>query len=380
MHERERSGVRAEVLEGAEGFARCEDDWRRLHAALDRPAYHLVYGVVRSSVACLEPKPQDLIVVRVVDGGECVALLRLVPHARRILRVVRLRSLEVSRFPECPNQDVLMHPRADAAAVWRAVVDALRTHGVRWDAISALAVPLGQGLHRLAAALPARSRVVAGVGASASENVFDTRRPHAELAARFSALLAKNLGKGRRRIERTGAWDVVSVRGAPASLWAFDEFCRVEASGWKGTQGIASAALLTPRTLAYFRSVFLIDEAPACHGEVNLLRLDVHAIAAQLCVVSGRTRYVVKIGFDERHGRLGPGQLLIDEMLRRSCADAGIDAMSLVSNQPWHDDWCPDRLPVDDVMILRNATSVRAWHAFDALRRWVRPGNETAAR
>ena len=364
--------MRAEVLEGLAGLAQCRADWQRLHAQLPQPAYHLEYEVLRAVLTWLEPAPEHQRFVRVFDADECVALLRLAPTARQLFRVVPLRALETTTYTECRYQDVLLKPGVDARAVWAALTAAMAARGLRWNALTSIASPDGGGFDALARAMPARGRIVGGMPGFEHANWLDASKPHAELAAKFSPTLTKNLAKGWRRLERSGAWDVACERGAPDALWAFDEFCRVEASGWKGVQGTGTAAGLSGPASAYCRELFLLD-GERCWGEVNLLRLDGRAIAAQLCVVSGRTRFVLKIGFDEAHGRLGPGQLLLDHVLRTSCADAGIVALNLVSNQPWHRDWNPDRVPVHDYMLLRNRALALGWQFFAEVRRRMRP-------
>ena len=365
--------MKAEVFEGLAGLARCETDWRRLHALLRVPAYHLEYAVVRAVLTWLESAPERQLFVRVTDRDVCVAVLRLVPCERILFRALRLRALETAIYPECRYQDVLMQPGIDALAVWAALTGAMAARRQRWDALTSIATPDGDGFQQLALAMPERGRIVGGSAGFERAHKFDATLPHPTLAARFAPVLTKNLAKGWRRIERTGAWEVLSRRGAPGTLWAFDEFCRIEASGWKGAQGTGTAAGLSGPASAYCRELFLLDEA-SCHGEVNLLRLDGRAIAAQFCVISGRTRFVLKIGFDEAHGRLGPGHLLMDEMLRRSCADPEIVELNVVSNQPWHHDWHPDSTPVHDYMLLRNRVLASGWQLFSRLRRALKPG------
>ncbi len=364
--------MRAEVFEGLAGLAHCEADWRRLHALLQVPAYHLEFAVVRAVLTWLDAAPDRQLFVRVTDGGSCVAVLRLAPCDRTLFRVLRVRALETTTYAECRHQDVLIQPGIDIRAVWAALTRAMAARRQRWDALTSIATPDGGGFQQLARAMPERGRIVGGMVGFERAHRFDASLPHATLAARFSPVLTKNLAKGWRRMARSGAWEVLSLCGAADTHWAFDDFCRIEASGWKGAQGTGTATSLSGPASAYCRELFLLDEA-GCRGEVNLLRLDGRTIAAQFCLISGRARFVLKIGFDEAHSRLGPGQLLMDEMLRRSCADPGIVELNVVSNQPWHRDWHPDSTPVHDYMLLRNRALALGWQLFSRLRSALRP-------
>lgn len=361
------------MLEGLRGFAHSRDDWQRLHAQQRRAAYHLEYGVVLAVLTWLEPSPQTQWFVRVFERDECIAVLRLAMTARRLFRIVPLRALEATTYAECRHQDVLLKPGVDARAVWDALTHAMAQRRVRWHALTTIAAPAGGGFDALASAMPARGRIVRGMPGFASANSLNTSRPYAALAANFSPTLTKNLAKGWRRLDRAGPWEVVCARGAPDTLWAFDEFCRVEASGWKGASGTGTAAGLSGPASAYCRDLFLLRD-DGCWGEVNLLRLDGRAIAAQLCVVSGGARFVLKIGFDETHRRLGPGQLLLDDALRRACADTAITRLDLVSDQPWHADWGTDHVPVHDYMLLQSRTVARVWQFLSATRELLRRG------
>lgn len=360
--------MQAEILRGIAALDLVEDDWRGLTAAFKDGPYYVQFAVVRAAVECLVTDGADVIIIRVRDAKGCAALLRLSTLSRRILRTLSLRTLEITRFPECPHQDLLMRPDASATEVWKAMARALHEAKLDWDAIGCRSVPRWQGLHRFVDQLGSRVRVTKGAGSSLAENRIGTERSYAEVAAAFSPQLQKNLAKGWRRIERMGDWEVLSVRGSPDQLWAFDEFCRIEASGWKGSQGLGSAVGLNSRTREYFRRLFLIDDGLSVWSEINLLRVMGTAIAAQFCMNSGGTKAVIKVGYDEAHARLGPGQLLLDQTVRRSCADPAIETVSLVSSQLWHTDWGVQGRAVDDILLLRSLTLGLIWQSFVRVR------------
>ncbi|MEP7100140.1 MAG: GNAT family N-acetyltransferase [Burkholderiales bacterium] len=363
--------MKAEVFEGLAGLAHCEADWRALQAQRSVPAHHLEYDVVHAALTWLDDAPEQNLIVRVSDAGVCVALLRLAPRERRIFRMLRVRALEVPTYTEFRYQDLLLLPGSDAAAVWSALGRALAARGQRWDALTSLVAPDGGGFEALAASLPWRARVVGGMVGFEQALHFDTRHSHVDLSARFAPLLTKNLAIGWRRVRRTTDWELLCVPGEAAQLWAFDELCRVESSGWKGPSGSDCAIGFSGPVWEFNRALFLL-RSPRCRGEMHLLRIDGAVVAALLCLVVGRARFALKQGFDAAQRRFGAGQLLLDETLQLSCADPDIDELNLVGNETWLRDWHADGRPVHDYMLLRNRALALGWQFLAGLRRRLR--------
>jgi len=88
---------------------------------------------------------------------------------------------------------------------------------------------------------------------------------------------------------------------------AYDEFMRIEASGWKGRRGTALGC--DNGHAAFFREMCA---AFAANGSLALLSLqaDGRAIAMACNLVSDGVTFCFKIGYDEEFARFSPGILL----------------------------------------------------------------------
>lgn len=326
------------ALFGADGA------WRQAAASLAGVPYYLTTLANDCFRSRLMPDA-EWIAIELHRDSQCVGVV-LAQLGRTKLSGVPLRSLSLPYHSHFILSDLLMAPVEHIDAYWPQMASALAQHGVRWDVIHCPAV-VGSG---------AAIRAALDLGESAltrrirSSNYFDCTVPYAQISAGFSELLRKNLQKGWRRIERSGKLEIVSVRGSLTTVDAFDDFLRIEASGWKGQQGTAISC--DTGTLSFWRDMFLL-QSEEMHAEVNLMKLDGQAIAGQLCLVSNRTCYVHKIAYDEAYKRLSPGQLLIEDLLRRSCENSDIDEVSVVSDASWHSDWSPCSQDVYEVWMFR---------------------------
>ena len=115
----------------------------------------------------------------------------------------------------------------------------------------------------------------------------------------------------------------------------------VEAAGWKGADGTASALLVNPRTDArdFIESVVAAERGAECR--ILELWAGDACVAAQLWVVHQGLMANLKVGYDEAYSRFGPGHLLMEDALRLACQDPEIRTVSLSSHRAWHGDWQP---------------------------------------
>lgn len=101
----------------------------------------------------------------------------------------------------------------------------------------------------------------------------------------------------------------------------------VEASGWKGEQG--SAIKQSPMTLGFY-SRCLRHWAERGWLRLFLLELNGSIIAFQITALDGGVIYQVKVGYDERHASLSPGQVLQLQLLRWAFANDQILAYDML--------------------------------------------------
>ena len=166
----------------------------------------------------------------------------------------------------------------------------------------------------------------------------------------------------------------------------FECFLTVEASGWKGDRGSATAVRLDPRALAYFDELVRTWDGDV-YVEINSLHVQDVCIAAQFCLRSSEQYTSLKVGYNEEYSRFSPGQQLNRERLERCCADPTIKRLGMVSDESWMHDWRPESVPIQLVAVSTSRAwgrpvvallrfqwwarrTVRGWLPEDYRRRW----------
>ena len=160
---------------------------------------------------------------------------------------------------------------------------------------------------------PAGYRVVAERGPESP--YLDLPGTYDDLLASKSRNFRSQLGRRRRGLEREGELVFRTTRGGPDLDRDLDEMLRVEAAGWKSSEG--TAILSDSRTQRLYRS---FAHAAAERGwlRLHLLEIDGRAIAADYSCVFAGGEFLFKTGFDEEWSRLSPGLVLRGEVLRRA--------------------------------------------------------------
>lgn len=179
------------------------------------------------------------------------------------------------------------------------------------------------------------------------------RSPHLDLSAttwdqcraRLSRKRRAEIGRRRRRLEEHGPV-VLDVRDGREDLDALEardvldrllvEAIRTEAAGWKGRRGTAIAS--DPRTRRFYADVARWA-APRGWLRLAFLRAGGRAVAADLCLETGGTHYLVKTGYDPAFAGLGPGVLLRHDMIRRAFGLGLSEYDFLGTDDPWKLEW-----------------------------------------
>lgn len=133
--------------------------------------------------------------------------------------------------------------------------------------------------------------------------------------------------KGRKMVRDHGAQ--LTMVEPPADLDAqLERGLAVEASGWKGQAG--TAILSQPDSERFYREIARTFHAA---GELALseIRFDGRCVAFDLCLLRGRSLYLLKTGFDEQFGSLSPGLVLRQETIRR-CYELGLETHELLGD------------------------------------------------
>jgi CelD/BcsL family acetyltransferase involved in cellulose biosynthesis len=158
--------------------------------------------------------------------------------------------------------------------------------------------------------------------------------------AAYEAALAKgfrsDLRRCRRRLGERGEVHVGVCTAGDDVDDALADLLRLEAAGWKGTQGTAIAS--RPPVRRFYAE---LTRWAAAKGSLRLfsLRLDDRAVAALFALEERGTLYAMKSGYDPALRRLSPGKVLLHAVLEHAFT-AGLDRVELLGvDDPYKRNW-----------------------------------------
>jgi CelD/BcsL family acetyltransferase involved in cellulose biosynthesis len=138
----------------------------------------------------------------------------------------------------------------------------------------------------------------------------------------LSSKVRSEAGRLRRLTEREHELRLTPL-ACPSNLdGQLTEAFALEASGWKGRAG--TAIICSPDTEQFYRQIARRFHAA---GALRLseLRLDGRLAAMAFSIIHQERAFTLKVAYDERHRRLGPGFVLLIAMIER-CFELGLDA------------------------------------------------------
>jgi CelD/BcsL family acetyltransferase involved in cellulose biosynthesis len=340
---------RVSEVRGLAGLEELHAPWEALLARARIRPHFLEHAWCLASLRHASVDPETLRFLIVEDGAGVVqAIIPLEPRIERIRR----KRVPVLALLGANSDRILRHSYAAdfpcasgrEEEVLRSVI---RYLGSRPESPCLLLLArVGPGSSALGA-LPTALRVVQRVGGF---NVIGTDRPYPDLLASLGKNFRGNLRKARNKLQAEVAPTFHLTTGGVAHEDAFESFLRVEASGWKGAAGTASAAQLSPELGRFLREVILGPMADG-RAQVHALEADGQCIAAQLCLAGGGELTILKTAYDERFSRYSPGQLLLEKVLQQACDDPDTARVNLVTDMAWHRDWRPELIPTFDVYL-----------------------------
>lgn len=298
----------------------------------------------------------SLQVVTARRGGRLVALMPLALRTRRI-GPLSLRFADALCNPHMPLCDITVDP-AEAAVVpalfdWvlgksRLGIARLDFPGIADDAA------LGGWLTQLDARRHRTTR-------TSEAARIDTRMDYDSLIKAVSSKHRSNLSRSTKRAEAIGPlrYEVYTGEAMLAQGWPL--LLEIEASGWKGRAG---TAIGNDAGLQRFYRAAAEGLGASGHCSISVLWFGDRPAAAGLLLAGGRAVYGHKIGYREEWAAMGPGHLLVREIVQRACNDPAIDAVSLVLHPPWSDVWRPSLTPVTHHSLFgRGLVAAALWQA-----------------
>jgi CelD/BcsL family acetyltransferase involved in cellulose biosynthesis len=152
--------------------------------------------------------------------------------------------------------------------------------------------------------------------------VTDTSATLEEYRAGLSPKVRSEVGRLRRKAEREHELKLMPLE-RPSDLDAqLTRAFALEASGWKGRKG--TAIISSPDTEQFYRQI-ADDFHAAGTLRISELVLDGSVAAVAFSIIHQRRVFTLKVAYDERHRRLGPGFVLLMAMIER-CFELGVAA------------------------------------------------------
>lgn len=138
----------------------------------------------------------------------------------------------------------------------------------------------------------------------------------------LSGSTRKKLRQQRRKLGEKGALESRCIREPEAVRTAFEDFLRLEASGWKGRQ---RTALLNDAADAAFARAMIAELAAQGEAAIHALTLDGRPVSMQIVLRAGAAAFTWKTAYDETLHDFSPGMLLFEDYTAALLADDDID-------------------------------------------------------
>jgi len=366
-HPESAEGIRITILWGRSGLEAIVADRKRLETTLDagRLANFVDWYTSYLDALCEDCSKVLFCTVRQGDRGVAVVPFRLT--SRRTCGI-RIPGLELLNEPRMPTGDSIVTDGSDPKGYARLLMDELlRTVRPRPQYIRLVNVladcPLAPAMADHEGCSSLRERV--------SGSAWCPVVSEEQFLSRLSKNFARKLRQYRRRLDDAGGAVFSTVAAAAQVASAFEEFLRVESSGWKGEQGTRTA-LRFDVPLGSFYRVLLSRFADRDRCRIHLMRVGQRVVAAECSITSGESIYLLKIGFDEDYARLSPGIMLLDYVFRHCAGTASIRRLDFTTEMPWMKDWQPLCDDVLDLLVFRRTVRGRLARAWFGLSRTAR--------
>lgn len=356
--------------QGLDGLQRLAARWTTLVESLPGARFMHFPEWYRAYLSSLAPDPARVWFIAAYRDQELVGIFPLEFQSHRVIGL-RPRVIGTIDDDQMQLSDFVFAQTAENAHLLYQLTQWLRTQRtIRWDELRLRKVPEDSSIvHAFRARLPTATVALRHDGSS----YFQTSGTYDQATRAMSGTFKRNLRRLARRAEQTAPLRFQSYRRPEDLSKAFDILLDIEASGWKGNAGTASAICCRPAMLAFYRA--LVREFGGRNGcVINVLWHGEHAVAGQFCLHIGSTFSILKIGFSDAHSDIAPGNLLLERTIQHACEDACIDIVSLVNQPPWSKSfkplttgvwtYCAPNWNVQGCLVHLGLLGKRAWDAI----------------
>lgn len=328
---RQMRSVAEPVLELTErsSFVALEDEW---NALVDRvsPQPFFRHEFFRVWLDNFAPRQSWRILTHRDDRGRLQGVLPLIAGTGTLLGVPIRRLAGAANVHSC-RFDLLASEPARTAELFFQHLAGDRN----WDVLVLTDVPEGGGAFEI---LNAARR--AGHPVATWESMRSPYLPLTHLApgadGAGSTKFRANLRRRRRNMEAQGQVALERISGGPLLEKALEEGFWLETQGWKGAAGTAISANASTRG---FYSELAKAAAQGGYLACYFLRLNGEPVAFHYALELGRRYFLLKPAYCERLKELGPGHLLVNEVVR-DCIERGLGEFDFLGpDMPWKREW-----------------------------------------
>jgi len=312
------------LLMGEHGLNQLRQAWNKIHSGMGCPAYYHDWRWMASLQKRLVDTPLYFVVAYRLNEVAIILPLRLRSTTKSGIK------LDFISFPY--QSDALIDSNLSEEKDFVEILKFLEAQKeFRWDYMRLFGMT---DRSQLRESLPACGLKLEPDSTIAYFDLQDDK---------FDKTLSKKFIKNIKRLERKAESELgpIQVRliNDPAALpEAYETFLSLEASGWKGGAGTSTAIMHDARKVAFYRELL---EQFSSDGlfQINLLELNGVPAAGQMCIRSGSTWYILKVGYNDEYKQYGTGNILMLAFLEKVSSSTGITELNLVSSPEWADRW-----------------------------------------
>jgi CelD/BcsL family acetyltransferase involved in cellulose biosynthesis len=318
-------------------FAGLADEWDEL---VERCGGGLLYrhGFLRLWREHFAPGETLRVLTQRTSEGLLTAALPLLLRRTRIYGVP-VRELSAMANVHSGRFDLLAENPPEAAQAFLGVL----LQQADWDVLRLIDVPQGGAAEALLVAAGSAG-LRSGRWASMNSPYIDLPASWGEMEQTLSSHFRANMRRRWRRLSELGAVSTDLCDGSDLAVLRtrLDEGLQLEAEGWKGRGG--TAICQASDTLEFYTA---LARQAGCEGRLRLwfLRLDGRAIAFQFGLQDGVRYLLLKPTYDEAHGEVGPGHLLLEKVVRDCIARGLLEFDFLGPGMRWKSDWASSSRP-----------------------------------
>ena len=331
-----------QIFRGKGGLQALAASWRRLQENLPDLGFIHYYGWYKSRLENTEPDPESIVFILVSEAERPIAIFPLQKVITRRFGLA-LRTWQIYWPNDMGICDFTFARESAGSHMLEQLIASLNERNeLAWDLLR-----LQDTLVDSCALYSLRSARIP-LSLSILHHYSKYVRCDADyetVMGRLSGHFRRNVRRQAKKIAELGKVEYRFVSDFPQLEEAFKHFLHAEAASWKGDSGTGSAIQLHEDKVEFYRSLMHeFSTYNAC--SINLIIVDGRCIASQFCLTIGDTLYLLKIGYSEEHRALGPGNILLNELIQRCCTNKKIKKISFITGADWNDNWVPEILDV----------------------------------